>query len=184
MAQVGQRWGHCARDAGRGVKSPIHVVGDGAEWIRLQSREIFGDKANFLCDFYHVSEYLGEAAGSCRPKDPKRWLKTQQSRLKRNDLKRVMQELVLHLEPEKVPEEEAPVRRCRRYLSNRSEALDYAGAKEKGLPIGSGLIESGHKHVLQARLKQAGTAWLAENAERIAQLRVLRVNGVWETLWN
>jgi hypothetical protein len=29
-----------------------------------------------------------------------------------------------------------------------------------GLPIGSGMIESGHRHVLHARLKKAGAAWL------------------------
>jgi len=38
--------------------------------------------------------------------------------------------------------------------------------------------------VLQARLKKAGTAWLIENAETIANLRVLRANGQWLSLWN
>ncbi len=52
------------------------------------------------------------------------------------------------------------------------------------LPIGSGLIESGHRHVLQARLKKAGAAWLVENADEIANLRVLRANGDWLSLWN
>lgn len=48
-----------------------------------------------------------------------------------------------------------------------------------------GLIESGHKHVLQARLKKAGTAWLAANAanaDAMAQLCVLRANHQWEDL--
>jgi len=43
-----------------------------------------------------------------------------------------------------------------------------------GLPIGSGLIEAGHKHVLQARLRISGAAWLPSNGETMAQLRVLR----------
>ncbi|MGV3772404.1 MAG: ISKra4 family transposase, partial [Verrucomicrobiales bacterium] len=52
------------------------------------------------------------------------------------------------------------------------------------LPIGSGMIESGHRHVLQARLKKAGTAWLPNNADDLAQLRVLRANEQWQAFWN
>jgi hypothetical protein len=61
---------------------------------------------------------------------------------------------------------------------------DYPRAIRLELPIGSGMIESGHRHVLQARLKQPGTAWLPENADAMAQLRVLRSNGLWRHLWN
>ena len=58
------------------------------------------------------------------------------------------------------------------------------GALALGLPIGSGLIESGHRHVLHARLKKAGTAWLHEHADQIAHLRVLRANNQWSSFWN
>ena len=70
-----------------------------------------------------------------------------------------------------------------RYLKNRTDCLDYPRALRLGLPIGSGLIESGHKHVLQARLKKGG-AWLISNAGLMANLRVLRANRQWLSLWN
>jgi hypothetical protein len=77
------------------------------------------------------------------------------------------------------------VRTAHRYLTNRTECLDYPRALGLGLPIGSGMIESGHRHVLQARLKKAGAAWLAENADHIANLRVLRANRqLGLSLWN
>ena len=79
---------------------------------------------------------------------------------------------------------DAPVRASHRYLHNRLDCLDYPGALALGLPIGSGMIESGHRHVLQARLKRAGTAWLPEHADQIAHLRVLRANDQWLSLWN
>ena len=56
VAETGRRWGHCTRQAGWGLNSQIHAMGDGADWIRLQSQEVFGRQANFLCDFFHVSE--------------------------------------------------------------------------------------------------------------------------------
>ncbi len=59
--------------------------------------------------------------------------------------------------------------------------LDYPPALKLGLPIGSGMIESGPRHVLHARLKKAGAAWLADSADQIAQLLVLRANQLWES---
>jgi hypothetical protein len=182
--QAGRRWGHCARQAGWGLNSHIHALADGAEWIRLQTREVFGSQASFLCDYYHVSEYLAAAAPTCRAQAPASWRKTQQNRLKRGALTKVLEALAPHLEAADTPEELAPVTNAYRYLSNRSDCLDYPRAIALGLPIGSGMIESGHRHVLQARMKKAGAAWLLENAEKMANLRVLRANNQWLRLWN
>ena len=182
-AQTGQRWGHCVRAAGWSLFNHIHVVGDGAEWIRLQSQEVFGKQHSFLLDFFHLSEYLANASEGCDKTNPKRWLKTQQNRLRRGATALVIKALEPNLEPEKVTDELSPVRCCYRYLSNRIDCVDYPSAIAAELPIGSGLIESGHRHVLQARLKRPGTAWLKENADDIAQLRVIRANNLWENFW-
>jgi hypothetical protein len=184
VAETGRRWGHCARQAGWGLNSRIHAGGDGADWIRLQCREVFGDQGHFLCDFFHVSEYLAAAAPRCRPARPDQWRHTQQQRLKHGHAPKVVAALAEHLEAEGTPETDAPVRNGHRYLTNRLDCLDYALALALGLPIGSGLIESGHRHVLQARLKKAGAAWLADHADQIAHLRVLRANQQWSSLWN
>ena len=56
VAETGRRWGHCTRPAGWGLNRQLHAVGDGADWIGLQSQEVFGAQSNFLCDFFHVSE--------------------------------------------------------------------------------------------------------------------------------
>lgn len=184
VQQAGQRWGHCARQAGWGLNTQIQAMGDGAEWIQLQSREVFGTQATFLCDFFHVSEYLGAAAHTCRPAKPNGWRRTQQKRLRGGAVRKVTAALEPNLEPVGTPEEEAPVRNAHRYLTNRLDCLNYPRALGLGLPIGSGMIESGHRHVLQARLKKAGAAWLHDHADHIAHLRVLRANHQWKPFWN
>lgn len=184
VEQTGRRWGHCARHAGWGLNSRIHAVADGAPWICLQSREVFGAQGHFLCDFYHASEYLAAAAPICRTARPEQWRRTQQKRLRRGAAPLVVAALAEHLEPSATPDEEAPVRTAHRYLTNRLDSLDYPLALKLGLPIGSGMIESGHRHVLHGRLKKAGAAWLQEHADQIAHLRVLRANQQWEILWN
>ncbi len=135
VEEAGRRWGHCARDAGWALESRIHVVADGAEWIRLQSKEVFGNQADFLVDFYHVSEYLAGAAQACRPQAPRAWLRTQQRRLKRGASDLVVQAMEPYAEASSAPEEEAPVRAALRYLSNRLQCLDYPKALAQELPI-------------------------------------------------
>jgi len=183
IERTANQWGHIALKAGRGKNSAVHIVGDGASWICQQSGEVYGDQGRFLLDYYHASEYLGAASHACHQTTPKRWLRTQQRRLKRGQAKKVLNELKDHLESESVSEEEAPVRKAYRYLSNRRTQLHYDEAIKKELPIGSGTIESGHKHVIQSRLKKAGAAWLLEHAESMARMRTAIVNESWEDYW-
>lgn len=184
VEDLGKRWGHIAKSAGRTIDSAIHGLGDGAEWIARQVEEVFGLQGSFLCDLHHVKDYLLEAAPTCEPGQPARWVRTQKERLKRGAKEKVLAELKAHRETDSPAGEEAPVRAAYRYLDRRRDQLDYAGALARDLPIGSGLIESGHKHVLQARLKLPGCAWLKETASDMAQLRVFRTNGRWAQLWN
>ncbi len=79
--------------------------------------------------------------------------------------------------------EEQPARACKRYLENRLEYLDYKGALAAGLPISSGEVESGHRWVIQARLKIAGAWWKTVNAERMLGLLTVRASDQWESYW-
>jgi hypothetical protein len=180
---VGDRWRDCVARAGAGSRTQIHSLGDGAGWIADQVERCFGEQASYLLDFYHVSQYLSAAAAQIEPLAPAGWRQVQQDRLKENRLEEVLAALSPHLEPASMSEEEAPVRACHRYLSNHREYLDYQGALARGLPIGSGEIESGHRYVIQARLKRPGAWWKEENAEGMLALRVHRANGEWESYW-
>jgi hypothetical protein len=68
-------------------------------------------------------------------------------------------------------------------MNNRKNNLDYKSALENDLPIGSGEIESGHRHVIQKRLKIAGAWWTENNASKMLALRVNRANNDWNTYW-
>ena len=179
---LGSLWAQCAKNAGWALNSEIHVVGDGAAWISKQAEGVFGKQGSFLVDFYHVCEYLAAAAASCG-EETKRWMKMQKERLKSGEAKQVIATLKDSLEPEDVPDESAPVRKAYRYLSNREEQLAYHLAIAKKLPIGSGLIESGHKHLIQSRMKLPGAAWSIKNAETMIQARAFRANGFWNSYW-
>lgn len=183
VEEVGRQWKASVVEAGGGQETELHCVGDGATWIVKQMEKQFGKQAKYLIDFYHLSDYLGKAGAAIAGKMGKRWLAQAQEKMKKNEWQEVWQELGKYEEAETVAEADAPVRACRRYMANRKEYLDYQGAIEKGLPIGSGEIESGNKSVVQARLKIAGAWWKVENAEKMLALRVNRANGDWNSYW-
>jgi hypothetical protein len=87
------------------------------------------------------------------------------------------------LEADEIKDEKAPVRACYRYLSNRTNQLDYKTAIEKGFPIGSFDIESAHRYVIQERLKLPGAWFQSANADSMLALRVVRSNNGWNDYW-
>lgn len=180
--QAGQHLHHCACLAGFGRTTDIHSVGDGAAWIADQVGHWFGSQATYLVDFYHLSEYPADAAPACSP-DADAWLKQRQAELKANRPTQVLEALWPYREGPATPDVQAPVRKAHRYLSNRQDQVDYAGAIRQGRPTGSGEIESAHRFVVQARLKKPGAWWKAENVDPMLALRLNRLNGGWEDYW-
>jgi hypothetical protein len=181
--QAGAVWLDCVKRAGGGEKTKIHCVGDAAPWILEQVRQRFKEQANYLIDFYHVSEYLAGAATVIDGKKAKAWLEKQQSRLKDNRVGVVIEQLVPHIERAEIRDEEAPVRKCHRYLTKHREQMNYKEALAAGLPIGSGEVEGGHRWVVQERLKKAGAWWKRDNAKKMLALRVNRANSEWQSYW-
>ncbi len=172
----------CSIRAGFGAESRVHAVGDGAPWIVGQVEERFGAQGSYLIDFYHVCEYLGEAAKTIAPGPAARetWMETQKDALKTGRLDEVLRALAPHREPPEKSDDLAPVRTCHRYLSGRRDQLKYREAVAEGLPIGSGEIESAHRYVAQKRLKLPGAWWRVEHAEHMLALRINRLNGDWD----
>jgi len=182
---AGKQLKMCVNRVGADRKTEVYCIGDGATWIANQIEEQFGAKGHYLVDFYHVCEYLAEAARNISDlEDPKGWTKRQKSRLKQNKIEAVLAELKPHIEKQIGDEEKTPIVDCYRYIDNRrNNQLDYKTAIEKGLPIGSGEIESAHRYVIQKRLKIAGAWWKERNAEKMLALRVCRANNDWDQYW-
>jgi hypothetical protein len=180
---AGQSLLNCAVAAGFGTQTKLHSVGDGATWIADQVEEKFGSQGYYLIDFFHVCEYLADAAKSCATNDSDDWTEKQKNLLKNNDYKIVLENLKLYVEGDDIQDNNAPVRACHRYLSNRIDHLNYKEAIENALPIGSGEIESAHRYVIQKRLKLPGAWWKAANAETMLKLRTVRANDKWNDYW-
>ena len=182
---AGQCLFDCAVQAGFGIGTPIHGVGDGASWIADQVEDQFGAQGSYLVDFFHVCDYLSAACKAIvsSEQEQKTWMDEKKDRLKTNQTNEVLQELQTHLESPKVQDSEAPVRQCYRYLSNRRDQLNYKDAIKRDLPIGSGEIESAHRYIVQQRMKRPGAWWCPHNAQHMLALRLNRANREWDSYW-
>ncbi len=77
---------------------------------------------------------------------------------------------------------DSPMWRELRYLTKHTEAgrLRYDRFRRRGVPLGSGVIESTIRRVINLRLKGSGICWTEDNAEGVFQLRAAVVSGRWE----
>jgi Uncharacterised protein family (UPF0236) len=180
--QVGEQLMDCALRAGFGVNTLVHGIGDGATWIADQVHERFGEQGSFTVDFFHLCEYLAAASKHCND-DPQGWYRLQKAAMKAGNVTAVLASLLPHIEAPEIADKDAPVRACYRYIHNRPGQFDYPRAIAEGLPIGSGEIESAHRHVIQERMKISGAWWKVDNAESMLALRTLRANNRWDAYW-
>lgn len=175
-------WHQTAQRAGLGEKTYVHGIGDGAPWIGEMFADNFGSQGEYLIDFYHVTEYLAAAAPKIAgEKKALRWLGKQKGRLVMGQAGKILRSLEPHQETDSASDK--PVRNAYRYIEHRQNNLNYPKARKAGLPIGSGEIESGHRHVIQQRMKIAGAWWREKNAQRMLGLRIARANGSWASYW-
>ena len=160
-------------------KTEVHGVGDGALWITEQGEKVAGSKYKHLIDLFHLCDYIGGAVTAWSTEVEKE-VKRLKAMFEEGEVNKALLEL---RDRKKQNVEHEGLRICVQYIENRPGQFEYKKAKEKGLPIGSGKVESSHRSLIQKRLKKPGAWWLRENAEKMADLRTVRANGSWELLW-
>lgn len=165
------------------VPHEVVVLADGARWIWEMAKELFPGCIEIL-DFFHVSEYVWEAARACLPESSREaWAKEQQERLKQSRWEAV-RSAALEL-PHTTEEAKKSVRDLRRYLKNNRTRIDYETYLARGLMIGSGVVESSNRRVVAQRCKQAGMHWSLAGADAVMGLRAayLSDSDRWKVHW-
>ncbi len=163
----------------------IMQLADGAHenWNLLAEQfdeESFGETRE-LIDFWHLLEKLSAAAnvvyGGDAPKERRRWrLHLLNSSTAASD---ILDELrASGCETVRVGDS-CPVHEAITYLENHRDRMNYASARRRGLPIGSGAVEASCKSLVALRMKRPGSRWKHETGEHVLQLRALSLSDRW-----
>jgi ribosomal protein S27AE len=159
----------------------VVIVGDGAEWIWNRAT-MFVHRCEIL-DFWHALEHawtfarLRYGEGSAQAD---RWVHQISEDLRAGKVQEVIAALK-RLRP-KSEELRESLQSLISYYSENAGRMRYNEYLRLGYGIGSGSVESAHKQVVHARLRQAGMRWSEAGARRLLALRLLLLNGDWALL--
>jgi len=169
-------------------------VNDGADWEQ-KFLDLHRPDAVRILDWGHAAEYVvkaGQAVFGAGASACSEWLGTQLHELRHGDPEKVLSDLrglkkglVVEEGGESSPSAEGleVVAGSLDYLEKRWEQIQYAEFVAKGYPIGSGMVESANKLVVEARLKGSGMHWARENVNPMVALRTVACSDRWEEAW-
>ena len=159
----------------------VVIVGDGAEWIWNRAA-MFVRRCEIL-DFWHALEHAWTFARLRFGEDSvqaDRWVHQIAEDLRAGKVQDVIAALK-RLRP-KTAELRQSLQSLIGYYSENAGRMRYDEYLRLGYGIGSGAVESAHKQVVHARLRQAGMRWSEAGARRLLALRLLLLNGDWALL--
>lgn len=168
----------------RGVEraKQVAAVMDGADWEQ-GFVDFHCPQALRILDFPHAAEHInqiGEYLHGEHTSESQAWLQKRLRRLKQEG----PDPLLLEFEKlqRKYPKTEILASNVA-YLKKRKAQIQYPLFQAQGWPIGSGMVESGNKLVVQARLKGAGMHWAQEHVNPMLALRNILCSGRWREDW-
>lgn len=145
-----------------------------------------------VLDFYHVSEYVANAAEALYPGkqatgERQAWLKQKLHDLKHEEgaAKALSRELQGASPGNNRTASLEKLISARTYFKNHWHQMVYPYALEKNLPIGSGVTEAACKTLVKQRMCRSGMRWKDQGASMLLTLRALVCStGHWDEFWS
>jgi hypothetical protein len=170
-------------------QTQVRGIADGARHIRPRMESVFntGD-FRFILDRPHCKEHLSSAGEALEPMTgvpAQTWAGEALEKLEAGGSAVVVSELERAWEASG-PDEESrndTLRLEAAYFSRNQDAVAYASYRDQGWSTASSEVESGHRHVVQARVKISGAWWHPDHVDDILALRMLKANGWWDEYW-
>lgn len=162
-------------------------LSDGGKWLWNIVKNYFPWVVGIL-DFYHAAQNLSKAAKGYldgRTQASKTWFQETRHRLRHGEEKELIKEIKQTIQEKKSDDkvDTTALESFITYIGNHENHIQYQTLKESGIPIGSGFVESACKWLIQQRFKCVGMRWSISGFNHLLHLRLLWVNGRWDTLF-
>lgn len=176
----------------QGVETAAQVIwiSDGARGFWRLYRECFAPiRAVGILDFYHAAQHLWQAASAYQDGNPARtsqqWFASLCHRLRHGFGKGIIKELNWLSKSRNTTEATKLIlRQVRDYLKLHLDHIQYRAFKQMGLPIGSGMVESACKWMIQQRFKGTGMRWSEDGFNHLLHLRLAWMNQRFDSLFS
>lgn len=168
-------------------ETEVRGLADGARHIRPRMENAFhACRFRFILDRPHAKEHLGKAGEELEklvgmPKN--QWADAALDRLESGAALEVVSELRLAMSRTKSKAAHEALRLEADYFERNQDAVAYQAYRERGWSTASSEVESGHRSVVQVRLKLPGTWWHPDKVKNILALRMIKANGWWDQYW-
>jgi hypothetical protein len=168
----------------RGVENAGQVasVMDGSDWLQGFTEYHRPDAVRIL-DFPHAGEHIAQIGeymyGEGTP-EAQTWLKEQLHQLKHEGPEPLFTEL--HQFQSQHPDAQE-ISGNLAYFKKREPQIQYPRFQADGWPIGSGIVESGNKLVVEVRLKGSGMHWAEQHINSMLALRNIVCSRRWKEDW-
>jgi hypothetical protein len=144
-----------------------------------------GIQIPITCDFFHVTEYLWDAAWALFPEaspDAAPWVRARAAEILDGRAQAVA--AALRAEAAALPAAKRKTAdNTAAYLQAKAPWLDYPRALANGWPISTGVIEGACRHLVKDRMAITGARWAVPTAEAILKLRALHANRDFDEYW-
>jgi len=161
----------------------IVCIADGARDLWRYFRKKYPE-AIHVVDFFHVCEHLSKLSELLfeDSSEAQAWYKKYRTILQEDPKgasKLIRAARYRRSTTRKNPDIDAEIR----YLQHNRARMNYFEFRQKGLPIGSGVVEAACKNLIGARMKKSGMRWTIDGGQTVLTLRSLILSNRWETFW-
>jgi hypothetical protein len=173
----------------QGLKEAPQVVwlSDGARGFWRLFDQRFQPYATGVLDFYHAAQnmwagvkvWLDGRTTRCQD-----WFTDARHRLRHGQASDVLDDIKAAAALPDLPEStQQSLTKLYNYLDKHRDHIQYDKLKEMGFPIGSGLVESTCKWLIQQRFKGVGMRWSEDGFNHLLHLRLAWVNGRFDSFF-
>ena len=167
--------------------SQVVWISDGGRGFWRLYQECFSHACIAILDFYHAAQHLWQAAAALldgRTTKARSWFGQLRHQLRHGEHEKVLASLATltqyRSKPTKIMN---TLRNVYAYFQAHEQHINYGLFKSMNLPLGSGMVESACKWLIQQRFKGVGMRWSEDGFNHLLHLRLAWVNGRFDLLF-